>query len=270
MRAPLVIGPATALLLACSDPPPPIAADPPPAPPRVVREHPEATRFLGLQVPADEIAPALPVACELGERRMCSGQIAVGPHPGPGTLWRTCRQWPDGMFRFDESACATPLVVSFDGAPVFFTTPPGSFRIGSFGRTAWVAGASPWLALDRDGSGCIEGEDELFGPPEAGGRNGFDKLAQLDDDGDGRIDDRDPAFARLVLWADRDQDRRCSAAELNSLPAAGIVAIELGYRTPAVTAPGSHEGEQATLWQRGPNGPQPRGRVVDVYLAPLP
>jgi len=259
------------VLVGCRGPAPEIAPEQPPPPaPRVVRDRPEAVHFPDMQVPVDETAPGLKVECEPGQRKMCSGQIAVGPHPGPYTLWKTCRQWADGMFRYDAAACATPLVVSFDEAPVAFTQAPGSFTIGSASRTDWVSARTPWLALDRDGSGCIEGEGELFGPPVTGGTNGFDKLAQLDDDHDGVIDARDAAYAELVLWFDRDQDRRCQASELVTLAEARVVAIELAYATPKEVAVGSHEGEHATMWTRGPDGARQRGRVVDVYLAPLP
>lgn len=261
---------ASVLVSACGDAEPTIAPEmvPPPAP-RLVPDRSEAEHGLGIQVPQEEIAPELKVECEPGERRMCRGQIAVGPHPGPHTLWQTCRQWSDGMFHFSTAGCGTPLVVSFDEAPVAFTRPAGAFTIGSFARTEWVAAKTPWLALDRDGSGCIEREDELFGPPTTGGSNGFDKLAQLDDDHDGLIDARDAAYAELVLWSDRDQDRRCVPGELQTLSEAGVIAIELAYATPAIDGSGSYEGETAALWVRGPEGPVRRGRVVDVYLASL-
>lgn len=238
--------------------------------PRVVRDRPEALHFPGMQVPADETARALPVACEPGQRIMCGGQIAVGPHPGPHTLYKTCFQGGDGMFRFDDSPCNTPLVVSFDEAPVAFTQPAGSFTIGSSARTEWVSARTPLLALDADGSGCIDGQRELFGPPTEGGKNGFDKLAQLDDNHDGRIDARDAAYSKLVLWFDRDQDRSCSAAELVKLADAGVLSIDLAYATSASAPFGSHEGEHATISVKDANGQVRRGRIVDVYLAPLP
>lgn len=262
------------LVVACAAPapePPPVIVPEKPAP-RVIVERPEAQHFTGMQVPIDETAPELKVDCEPGQRAMCTGQIAVGPHPGPHTLWRVCRQWSDGMFHYDQAACNTPLVVSFDDAKVSFTQPAGSFTIGSSARTEWVSARTPWLALDADGSGCIDDQRELFGPPTHGGKNGFDKLAALDDNHDGRIDAEDAAYAKLVLWFDRDQDRRCTASEMVKLADAGVVAIDLAYLTPADAALGSHEGEHATIWVRGADGDGQlrRGRIVDVYLAPLP
>jgi len=257
---------------ACTAPSPsPLAAIVQETPaPRVVRELPEALHFEGLQVPVDETAAELKVECEPGQRQMCSGQIAVGPHPGPHTLYRICRQWSDGMFHYDQAACNTPLVVAFDDAPVVFTRPAGAFTIGSSERTEWVSPRTPWLALDADGSGCIDDQRELFGPPAQGGKNGFDKLARLDENHDGRIDADDAAYAKLALWFDRNEDRRCSPDEMVKLVDAGVLAIDLAYLTPASVPFGSHEGEHATITLRGPSGPVRRGRIVDVYLAPLP
>lgn len=271
LRPLALVGFPLVFLGACAEPAPePVAVIlPEKLAPRVIPDRPEALRFTGMQVPIDETAPELKVECEPGQRAMCTGQIAIGPHPGPHTLWRVCRQWSDGMFHYDQADCNTPLVVSFDDAKVSFTQPAGSFTIGSSARTEWVSARTPWLALDADNSGCIDDQRELFGPPPHGGKNGFDKLAALDESHDGRIDAQDAAHARLVLWFDRDQDRRCTASEMVKLADAGVVAIDLAYATPDDPAPGSHEGEHATIWTRGTDGQLRRGRIVDVYLAPI-
>ena len=60
-------------------------------------------------------------------------------------------------------------------------------------------------------------------------RDGFAALAALDEDGDGQITARDPAFKRLVLWRDTDQDRRSGPGELVAVADAGLVAIRLDY-----------------------------------------
>jgi hypothetical protein len=268
--APLLVVVFLAAAAACSEPEAPVIVPERAPAPRVIPDPREAVHFPGMQVPLDEIAPELKVACEPGQRKMCRGQIAEGPHPGPHTLYMTCFQGADRMFQWNDSPCNTPLVVSFDETPVQFTKPAGSFTIGTSDRTEWVSSRTPWLALDSDGSGCIDDQRELFGPPAQGGKNGFDKLAALDDDHDGRIDAKDAAYAKLVLWSDGDQDRLCTAREMTRLADAGVVAIELGYATPATPASGSHEGEHATIWVRRPGGELRRGRIVDVYLASLP
>ena len=194
------------------------------------------------------------------------------PNPSQPLTMR-CARAPAGNFVFDRSSCNTPLVVAFDGDRVSFGAPAGTFAIGSSARTEWPSSRTPWLAHDRDGSGCVEDERELLGPaadPTGRARSGFDALALLDDDGDGRIDRRDVAFARLALWFDRDQDRRCIPEEMVPVERAGIVAIELAAAParPPERA-GSFEGETAIVTARGPDGAARRARVVDVYLAPL-
>jgi hypothetical protein len=145
------------------------------------------------------------------------------------------------------------LVVALDATPVKFTKAGAVFTIGNAYRTEWVTARTPWLALDRDGTGCIEHEGELFA--------GFAELAKLDANRDGRIDAKDPAFAKLVLWDDADQDKRCTPNELTRLSAAF-------ERLPLASAPrerpklGSYEGDTALL--------SGGARLVDVHLAALP
>lgn len=176
------------------------------------------------------------IQCQIGERR---------PHPLHMDAWQYCVEYADGSRRYP--IINTPLVIVFDNAPVTFTQSNAAFRIGEDERTEWVSAATPWLALDRDGSGCIESERELFA--------GFGVLARLDANADGRIDDRDPAFHELVLWADRNQDKKCTPDELTPLG----FPIDLAH-TDASPMPFSYEGETASL-------PTRPGRVVDVYLA---
>lgn len=205
----------------------------------------------------EEVEPEPPPPrhfCEPGERRQC-GLISIMPgRPGP---FMRCIPWADGSWHWDRTQCNTPLVMSFEDAPVTFTHAGADFHVGLDDRTEWVSARTPWLALDRDGSGCIESERELFA--------GFAALAELDDNHDGVIDSRDRMSASLVLWADGDQDKRCTPSELVSLRAAGITALELAYVTPASTPMGSHEGETALVHMRAGE----KARLVDVYLAPV-
>jgi hypothetical protein len=247
---------------------------------------PVASATTTAPAPSATIAPSATVVITLAQRvgpnqNEChSGQVTACPMQftlpaGPGQpivrAQMTCKRHYDGSWRYDTADCATPLVVTFDESPVHFTQPAGEFPIGPFSRTEWVSGESPWLAVDLDGTGCIEDRRELFGPATDGSTtNGFDTLARLDRDGDGRIDARDAAFADLRLWFDRDQDRRCTAGEVVTLASAGIVSLDLRYARPVDTPFGSHEGETASMPWRDPDGTEHRGRLVDVYLAPLP
>ena len=188
-----------------------------------------------------------------------------------------CSLGPDGVPRWNWDDCNTPLVLAFDGEAPTFVSPVAAAAFDVTGAGAcespeWPTAATPWLALDRDRSGTIDGGHELFGNGTrvaAGGRarNGFEALADLDADGDRRITPADPAWAELVVWADHDGDRRSTAWELVSVEAMGLVAIELDYAlAPACDGRGNCAGERAAFtFRRGDRIAE--GAVIDVYLA---
>jgi hypothetical protein len=195
--------------------------------------------------------------CELGARRGCSnlGGAMWAPGPdGPVPIGARCVLYPDGIQRWSDSDCVTPLVVAFDACPVEFTRPDADFAVAGRARTEWISAKTPWLAIDRDGSGCIESAHELFA--------GFEALAELDSNADGRLDARDPAFPHLLLWSDRDQDKRCTPDEVAPLASAGIDRVDLSYELRDSTGIGSYEGETSLLSHGA--------RVVDVHLAVMP
>jgi hypothetical protein len=165
--------------------------------------------------------------------------------------------------------CNTPLLISLDGAPIELAASARAFEFhpGSPVATDWPGATTPWLALDRDGDGEITSGEELFGDatPIGGGTtayDGFEALASLDENRDGRIDRQDPAFGSLVLWSDHNGDRRSSSDELTPL-AAVIEAIPLNSDlVPRCNARGDCEGARSTVTCRGGH----TGTIVDVYL----
>lgn len=172
--------------------------------------------------------------------------------------------------------CYTPLVISFDGTPVeYLADPSHAFQLSSAGPTPtdWPTAKTPWLALDRNGNGSIDDGSELFGSmtPLGEGRraaNGFEALLALDADGDGLLTERDPAFAELALWNDRDGDRRSSPGELVPVAQAGIVSIDLRYVSdPRCDGRGNCEVERGAIVYRDAWGVTRTGSVVDVHLA---
>jgi hypothetical protein len=171
--------------------------------------------------------------------------------------------------------CGTPLVLAFDGERVEFTRAAGAFDVMGLAMsvdTDWVSAATPWLAVDLDGDGAIDDGRELFGsmtqlPDGSRARNGFQALAALDADGDGRVTSSDPAFSRLLVWTDANQDRRSSSGELRSADAAGLVAIDLAYRDVPTCRGGSCEVERARFVFRDASGREREGDVIDVHLA---
>ncbi|MEW6352264.1 MAG: hypothetical protein AB1646_24705 [Thermodesulfobacteriota bacterium] len=99
-------------------------------------------------------------------------------------------------------------------------------------RTGWIAGDDGLLVLDRNGDGIINDGKELFGsgtPLSGGGTapNGFQALADLDSNHDGRIDATDEAFSALRIWIDYEEDGLCEPYQLFSLQDVGIASINL-------------------------------------------
>jgi hypothetical protein len=170
--------------------------------------------------------------------------------------------------------CETPLVLSFDGAPVSFERNEHGFDFlnGMSTATDWPSAATPWLAIDRNGNGAIDDASELFGsasPLAAGGRasDGFMALRDLDSNGDGRITPEDEAWSRLLVWTDRNGDRVSTPDELAPLDRFGIVAIDLGYvRAPRCDARGNCEVERAGFRYRASANDEREGAIVDVHL----
>ena len=60
-------------------------------------------------------------------------------------------------------------------------------------------------------------------------RNGFEALAQYDENGDGIIDEKDTAYSQLLVWRDANSDGVSQAEELVSLQEAGIQSISLTH-----------------------------------------
>ena len=203
---------------------------------------------------------------------VCQGTSSTSSTTGGGTSGTTTTSAGNG------GGASTPLVLSFDNARVDFTQTSGHFELGQGDAktTDWVSARTPWLALDRDGNGRIDSGEELFGsltklPDGRRAQNGFEALAALDANHDGKLDSKDPAFAKLVLWSDADQDRRSSRGELTSLAQAGVVAIELTYVNGAACDSRSNcEGQHAGFVFKGADGKLQRGSVIDVYLAHRP
>lgn len=246
-------------------------------------------------------------SCSLGDTDECMTSGALGMRICESGRWSTCAAIgncrPDegdpgcpngsqvlapctrigGSWEADYGECpaasnqgggsSTPLVLSFDRAPVTFTQPAGSFDLTGLEAsvvTEWVSSATPWLAVDLDGNGHIDDGAELFGsmtrlPAGRRARNGFEALAALDSDGDGRLTGADDRWSALVVWRDHDQDRRSRAAELMSVEEAGLVSIDLGYHRETRCTGTACEVERATFEFRAPSGIT-RGDVIDVHF----
>jgi hypothetical protein len=138
--------------------------------------------------------------------------------------------------------CGSPIVVAMTSAS-YALTPPRSgvhFDLRNEGIPRLVAWTRPYsdtafLALDRNGNGTIDNGSELFGnftPLSAGGlaSNGFEALAEFDENDDGLIDYRDAGWQSLLLWTDRDHDGLSSPPELQSISDSAISSLGTGYK----------------------------------------
>lgn len=172
-------------------------------------------------------------------------------------------------------ACGhSPLVVDVAGNGIRLSSPDQgvSFDLLATGepvRCSWTEGDDDaFLVLDRNGNGVIDGAAEMFGNSTAGESfaDGFAALATLDANHDGRIDARDPAFARLRLWQDRDRDGRSRPAELVRLEHAGIAAIELQAHRRSDEAARDAQGNSIPLVGAFVRVDGSRGLVVDAFL----
>lgn len=90
---------------------------------------------------------------------------------------------------------------------------------GEAGEIPVPASGRGFLVLDRNGNGKVDDGGELFGPRSG---DAFAELAALDADGNGWIDEADPAFSRLGLWNPSRED------SLRLLGQAGVGALHTG------------------------------------------
>lgn len=191
----------------------------------------------------------------------CDGTLAE-----TGTQYSTWYCVSSNNERFE---CTTPLVLTFDGAPVRFERTHGEFAFTPRMpvHTDWPAAVTPWLVRDVNGNGRVDDGSELFGSDTRlrDGRtatHGFEALAELDENRDGVIDARDTAFSSLLLWSDVDGDRRSSPSELVPLSARVRSLSTRWALEPRCDERGNCERERSTFVDvRGR-----RGAVIDVYL----
>jgi hypothetical protein len=103
-------------------------------------------------------------------------------------------------------------------------------------KSGWVSPGEGLLCMDRNGNGAIDDGSELFGgqTPLPNGQlaaNGFQALATLDSNHDGKIDSQDPAYSQLRVWVDSDTDGVSQPGELQTMPQVGITSIDLNWTT---------------------------------------
>lgn len=132
----------------------------------------------------------------------------------------------------------SPIVLDLDGDGIETLQLGASYfdldGDGLSERSGWVSPDDGLLVHDRDGDGRISSGAELFGnnTPLANGQlaaNGFEALAEYDNNGDGVIDAQDASYASLQVWRDLNGNGLSDVGELQSLAEAGVASINVGY-----------------------------------------
>jgi hypothetical protein len=216
--------------------------------------------------------------CEMSEG-CTAGEVAEVAYSDElcGDMRWTCGDF-EGVTKWYVPLCNTPLVLNFGDEPVAFSAYTGddsveAFSVGGMECTTsdWPSATTPWLALDRDGNGRIEGGDELFGSGTrlASGRHaeqGFEALGELDENHDGRVDASDARFSELLVWADHNQDRRSQAAELSKLADADVQSLSVDYRSEVQCDERGNCGRERAAFEFAAGATTRAGEIVDVYL----
>ena len=134
---------------------------------------------------------------------------------------RTSIQWGS------QPVLKDPLMLDFGGPAEALQSGTFQFDLDADGTAEdvpLIAGRG-FLVLDRNNNGRIDNGRELFGPTTG---QGFSELAELDDDGNGWIDEADGAYTRLQVWRPG-----AEGGSLLGLKAADVGAISLA----AIDAP---------------------------------
>ncbi len=125
--------------------------------------------------------------------------------------------------RAGDARLVDPLVINLDDSAVELTDSTFSFDLdgdGSEEEISSLAAGHGFLAFDKNNDGIINSGNELFGPATG---NGFNELAAYDQDSNGWLDDNDPLYAKLLVWA----TNQAGEDELHSLAEHGIGALYL-------------------------------------------
>ena len=186
---------------------------------------------------------------------IAKGEIPVDSDLIAGFLWEKAEDWSrwvydwfsDDWNRLNRDGTYQligyePLVLDLDGDGIETVASNGHDgalfdhdKDGIRTATGWVGKDDGLLVYDRNGDGTVNNGGELFGDNtllKNGERatSGYQALADLDDNGDGKVDAADSAFAHLRVWRDLNQDGISQEGELLTLDEAKVKALNLIYR----------------------------------------
>ena len=176
-----------------------------------------------------------------------------------------------------RSLIPCPVVLDLDADGVETTSVQGATFFdhnadGFAERTGWVGRDDGLLARDRNGNGSIESGRELFGNHTlrtTGGEaaHGYEALADLDSNADGKVDSSDAAFGELRVWRDSDQNGISAPGELETLGALGIRSVSVSFSESSTTDAQGNALRQVGIFSRA-DGSQ--GATTDVWFRSAP
>ncbi|NAS95342.1 HlyJ hemolysin-like protein [Pseudomonas syringae pv. actinidifoliorum] len=155
----------------------------------------------------------------------------------------------------DAESRTSPIILDLDGDGIETLAVGAShFDLDNDGlseRAGWVSPDDGLLVHDRNGDGLISNGSELFGNHSllsdgTTARNGYQALAEYDNNGDGMIDAKDTAYTALQVWRDVNGNGISDGGELQSLAAAGVVSISTGYTESTDVDASGHEHRQVS------------------------
>ncbi len=128
-----------------------------------------------------------------------------------------------GLFAEQINRRTDPLVIHLEGGFDHLSDAAFEFDIDGDGDTetlSFAGAGSGFLVLDKNRDGLINDGTEMFGTRTG---NGFNELAEFDDDGNGFIDEGDAIYKQLKVYS-RDSQGQDT---LRSLEQVGVAAIGL-------------------------------------------
>jgi Ca2+-binding RTX toxin-like protein len=165
--------------------------------------------------------------------------------PGGGSGLDPFNPGPTGPFGGASSSRWDPLILDLDGDGIETTNvQDGTFfdldASGFAERSAWIKPDDGILVMDRNNDGMINNGQELFGDQTIlkngmKASSGFQALADMNTNGDGKIDANDAEFSKLRVWRDLNGDGLSTADELFSLGEMGIKSLSLSNDAIGVT-----------------------------------
>ena len=185
--------------------------------------------------------------------------------------------WDDNLMQCVPDPCPVLIDLQNNGANYQLTSPEDGvpFDLTATGQqsvVSWTRADSSvaFVVLDRNGNGQIDDGSELFGNATVKSdgtraQHGFEALADIDANRDGKLDSSDPIYGSLRLWLDRNHNGISEASELLRLGDAGLTTVFTAFteRRRVDRHGNEYRYEGSSLLRQG--NEEVRRRVFDVF-----